>query len=90
MAYQAMQLDAAEKRRKRHRLLAQQISYDSDLKKNHRAQEELEYALKEYKREIDRIVARREIAQHDLAKLKNRSVFYERELHRIKKELQEL
>lgn len=87
MAYQEQQLSDDEKRTKSRRLMMNQISFDSDLKKNQREQELVSSDVRQLQRDITRLQMNIDEKESSVKKLKEKEIFLNGELRRIKKEM---
>lgn len=85
--YDNTQYSDAERTAKKRRLNMDSISYESDLKRNLRDQDEINIDIRRYKQDIDRLrisIGEKEVAEK---KLKEKEVFIRGQMSRIKKEL---
>ena len=83
-------LSHEEKVKMKRQLSMQQMSYDSDLKKVHRQQEELRDELRRLEQERSRIMVRIDENKDKNRKLQEKEDFINEELKQIKKKLIEL
>jgi uncharacterized protein YPO0396 len=80
----------ADKVKKKRQLGMQKMSYDSDLKKTIRTQEELRDELRRFEREQARIQVYIEENEEKMKKAKEKETFLNEEIRQIKKQLIEL
>ncbi len=87
MVYSDSNLSNAEKQAKKRRLVLQQLSFNSDLKKNEREQENILSENRVIKLKISRLRADKDINDKKLKKIEEERFFLKNKLRHLKKEI---